>query len=604
MKSRSRRIATATAAALAVGCLSISAPGAAQAQGSGASADASPQAAATTTTTTTAASSSTKTKDAKYKKSIQLLSFNDYHGHVASPDVASPSTFFGATNVGGGEYLATMLKQLRAEAPKGRSLTVAAGDLIGGSPFLSGLFHDEPSVETLNAMDLDLSSVGNHEFDEGTAELLRMQKGGCHPKDGCYFPKKKYKGADFKWLAANVVKKSNGHTLLPGTSIKKIDGVKVGFIGMTLKETPTLVSPAGVATVNFLDEVTTANAEAKKLRKQGVKAIVVLLHEGGIPTSGGVSDCNGVSTPISTIQAAMDPSIDMLVTGHTHQAYVCSMTDPAGKPRLVTSAGSYGRVVTETNLVIDRRTGDVDRTATAAENHLVAGVAADPKVTSIVAKWNAIAAPLAGRVVGTVAEDITGDANGNRGIETPMADVVADAILASTDGADEGGAQIAFMNVGGVRASLLYNTITNGEKPGEVTYAEGYAVNPFGNLIVSVDMTGADIKAALEQQYVPTRSRKYLALGVSKGFTYTWDDAQAQGSKVVAGSMKLNGVAIEANQTYRVAMYSFLAEGGDSFSAFKNGTKLLGGPEDLAAFVAYLGANPGLTAPASRVEGL
>ena len=543
-----------------------------------------------------------KYKDEGRLQSIQLLSFNDYHGHVASPDVSGTSTYFGETDLGGGQYLATELKNLRQGAPKGRTLTVAAGDLIGGSPFLSGLFHDEPSVESLNTMGLDISSVGNHEFDEGTTELLRMQRGGCHPDDGCYFPEDPYAGADFSWLAANVVKKDGSGTLLPGTSIRKIDGMKVGFIGMTLEETPTLVSPAGVSTVSFKDEVETANAEAAKLKARGVKSIVVLLHEGGTPTSGGVSDCDGVSGPIEQIAADMTADIDTLVTGHTHQAYVCKVADPKGNPRLVTSAGSYGRVVTETNLVIDRRTGDVDRDATTAANHLVSEVAADADVTAVYDKWNAIAAPIAGRVVGSITEDITGDASGNRGIETPMADLVADSILWNTDGADEGGAQLAFMNVGGVRASLRMDNIYGTESRGEVTYGEAYAVNPFGNLLVTVDLTGADIKAALEQQYDPNRSRKYLALGVSEGFSYTWDDTQAQGSKV--SNMQLNGVAIDESATYRVAMYSFLAEGGDSFSAFANGTNLVGGPEDLASFVDYLGANPGLSAPADRIEGL
>ncbi len=532
-------------------------------------------------------------------QTVQILSFNDYHGHIESPDVLEDDPddyFYGANDVGGGEYLATKIKELRAEAPKGRSLTVAAGDLIGGSPFLSGLFHDEPSVETLGevGIGLDVSSVGNHEFDEGTTELLRMQYGGCHPVDGCYFPDEPYAGADFEWLAANVQLNDDSGTLLPGTSVQKVAGMKIGFIGMTLEATPTLVSPAGVADVTFTDEVETANAEAAKLQDMGVEAIVVLLHEGGF-NSGDYSECVGVSDPIATIATEMDAAIDMVVTGHTHNPYVCYFDDPDGDPRLVTSAASYGRIVTETSLVIDRRTGDVDRAATTAQNHLVTDVAADPGVTAIVEKWNALSEPIAARVVGTAAEDITGDASGDRGIETPMVDLVADAILFGTDGADEGGAEIAFMNVGGVRDSL---------DEGPITYADAYDVNPFGNLLVSIDMTGAQIKEALEQQYVPGRSREYLALGVSEGFTYTWDDTQPVGSKVVASSMMLNGAPIEMGETYRVAMYNFLAEGGDQFTAFTAGTNLLGGPEDLANFVAYLEANPGLEAPEDRVAGL
>lgn len=538
--------------------------------------------------------------------SVQLLSFNDYHGHLEATDPPLNATLDPSqTPVGGAEYLSSKLTELRGDAPGGNSLTVAAGDLIGGSPFLSGLFHDEPSVESLNAMGLDVSSVGNHEFDEGTDELLRMQNGGCHPTDGCYFPDQPYQGADFQWLAANVVKKDGSGTLLPGTSIKNIAGTKVGFIGMTLEATPTLVSPAGVSSVEFRDEVQTANQQAQVLKKQGVKAIVVLLHEGGYQ-SGTYQGCEGISEPITQIAAQMTPEVDQIVSGHTHQPYVCSLPDPEGNPRLVTSAADYGRVVTESTMVINKRSGEVMRDRSTATNHLVERTTADPKQTAIINKWKSLSEVVGARVIGTVAEDILGDSSGDRGIETPMADMIADSILAATDGADEGGAQISFMNVGGVRASLRYAPKYT-EGPGEVTYKEAYDVLPFGNRIVTVSMTGAQIEEALEQQYQPVEargSRPMLALGVSEGFTYDWDASQPQGSRVVAGSMALNGTPIDPNATYRVSMYNFLAEGGDLFSAFTEGTDLTGGPEDLAALEAYLGANPGLTAPESRVGGL
>lgn len=534
---------------------------------------------------------------------VQLLSFNDYHGHLEATDgpldeQLDPSQ----TEVGGAEYLATKLDELRSEAGDKKSLTVAAGDLIGGSTFLSGLFHDEPAVETLETMGLDLSSVGNHEFDEGTEELLRMQHGGCHPEDGCYFPDEPYDGADFPWLAANVVDKESGESLLPGTAVRRVQGVRIGFIGMTLEDTPTLVNPAGVASVEFRDEVETANAQAAALQQQGVEAIVVLLHEGG-NQAGTYNECVGISGPIVDIAENLDPAIDSVVTGHTHQPYVCNVPDPAGEPRMVTSAASYGQVVTETTLRIDRRSKDVVRENVEATNHLVTRDEADPEQTKILEKWNAIAAPLATRVVGTVAEDITGHSNTCRCEETPMADLVADAILWGTAPADQGGAQISFMNVGGVRASLPVAP-TYDEGPGEITYAEAYDVAPFGNLLVSMDLTGAQVKAVLEQQYDPSRGRQYLALGVSEGFSYEWDDSQPEGSKVVAGSMTLDGVPLEMDQTYRVSTLDFLANGGDDFTAFTDGTNVLGGAEDLANLVAYFEANPGLTAPADRVGGL
>ena len=536
--------------------------------------------------------------------SVQLLSFNDYHGHLeAKNNETGP---IGGVDVGGAEYLASTLAKLRAG--HANTATVAAGDLIGGSTFLSGMFHDEPAVETLNAMGLDVSSVGNHEFDEGTSELLRMQQGGCHPEDGCYFPDQPYAGADFQWLAANVIRKDNGQPLLPATWVKKFDGVKVGFIGMTLEATPTLVSPKGVASVDFKDEVETANKQAAILKKQGVEAIVVLLHEGGYQ-EGKYNECEGITDPIVQIAAQLDPEIDSVITGHTHQAYVCQIPDPDGVDRLVTSAASYGRIVTETNLVIDRRNKDVVRDSSSATNHLVARAAVQPDATqsAILAKWNELAGPIKGEVVGSVAEDITGDAGGNRGIETPMADLVADSILWGTDDANEGAAQISFMNVGGVRGSFIYNAITNGEAPGEITYEEAYLVAPFGNLLVSMDLTGAQIKTVLEQQYQPVAargSRPMLALGVSEGFTYEWDASQPQGSRVVNGTMALNGVPLDLNATYRVSTLNFLADGGDLFTGFTAGTNVAGGPEDLANLVDFLKANPGLTAPASRVAGL
>lgn len=532
---------------------------------------------------------------------VQLLSFNDFHGHLEATDgPLSKTQDPSQTPVGGAEHLAAKLDQLRTAD----SLTVAAGDLIGGSPFLSGLFHDEPAVDSLNALGLDVSSVGNHEFDEGTDELLRMQEGGCHPVDGCYFPTP-YPGADFQWLAANVVKKDGSGTLLPGTSVKEIAGTKVGFIGMTLEATPTLVSPAGVSTVEFKDEVETANQQAEVLKEQGVKAIVVLLHEGGYQT-GTYDGCEGISEPIAQIAATMTPEVDQIITGHTHQAYVCSLPDPAGNDRLVTSAADYGRAVTETNLVINERSGEVMRDHSTATNHLVTQESKDAEQTAIIEKWKALSETAGARVVGSVAEDILGDSSGNRGIETPMADLVADALLAGTDGPDEGGAQIAFMNVGGVRASLR-TAPKYAEAPGDVIYKEAYDVMPFGNRLVTISMTGAQIEEVLEQQYQPIAargSRPMLALGVSEGFTYDWDTSQPQGSRVVPGSMALDGEPIDPTATYRVGTLNFLQEGGDSFTAFTEGTELTGGPEDLSALVDYLGDNPGVTAPESRVGGL
>ena len=536
---------------------------------------------------------------------VQLLSFNDYHGHLEATDrpLASDPA---ATPAGGVEYLSAKLTQLRAKVGDANSLTVAAGDTIGGSTFLSGMFHDEPSVESLNTLGLDVTSVGNHEFDEGTAELLRMQRGGCHPVDGCYFPDQPYAGANYPYLAANVFKKSDNKLLLPGTTVRKVGGVPIGFIGLTLKGTPSLVDPAGVASVRFADEVQTVNQQAGALNRRGVKAIVVLIHQGGeqSPTTSNYDGCQGFNGPIADMAPRFSALVDVVVSGHTHQPYVCTQTDPQGRPRLLTSAASYGQMVTETYFNINSVTKDINRNSFVSHNVVVdRSSTPDPAETAVISKWQALAGPIAGAVVGTVAQDVTGDSGGNRGIETPMGDLIADAILWGTQ---SGNTQLAFMNVGGVRNSFLVNGIANGEKPGEITYTEAYNVAPFGNLLVSLDMTGQQIKDTLEQQFIAGRpgGRDALGLGVSAGFSYTWDATQPQGSKVVPGTMSLHGVPMDMAATYRVGTINFLANGGDSFSGFMAGTNLLGGKEDLANLVDYLGAHPGITPPADRVTGL
>lgn len=532
---------------------------------------------------------------------VQVLSFNDYHGHLEAVDNArlTPAQDPDQHLVGGVEYLATTLSALRTKSFEDQTVTVAAGDLIGGSPFLSGLFQDEPSVESLNLVGLDISSVGNHEFDEGTEELWRMQHGGCHPEKGCFFPEEPYAGADFNWLAANVVNRegepNEGEPFLPGTEVRDLGGVEVGFIGMTLEATPTLVSPGGVATVEFLDEVETANAAAAELQEAGVEAIVVLLHEGGFQP-GLYNGCEGISGPIVDIVEGFDPAIDLVVTGHTHQPYICDIPDANGDSRYVTSANQYGRVVTETDLVVSQATGDVVRDRVYSDNHLVLRTAADPALTALIDKWSALADEFAGQVVGEVTEDITGDESTCRCTETSLGNLIADAILWGTEGDDGGNAEIAFMNIGGIRASLIYDAISHGEQPGEITYAESFAVAPFGNILVTLDLTGEQVKEVLEQQYIPTRGRPYLHLATSEGFSYTWDKAAEQGSQI--SEIELDGVPIDPEATYRVATLNFLAEGGDQFTAFTQGTNLVGGPEDLANLVAFFGAASPMDPPA------
>ncbi|MCK6540457.1 MAG: bifunctional metallophosphatase/5'-nucleotidase, partial [Anaerolineales bacterium] len=499
---------------------------------------------------------------------LQLLAFNDYHGHVMPNEAGTVD----GIPAGGGEYLSTKLNELRAGNE--HSLTVAAGDLIGGSPAFSGLFHDEPSVESLNAMMLDVSSVGNHEFDEGVTELLRMQNGGCHPVDGCYFPNEPFAGADFQWLAANVVNETTGETPLPPYWIKEVDGVKVGFIGMTLEATDTLVAAAGIQGWDFLDEAETANALVPVLNAQGVDAIVVLLHEGGsqTPPPGDFNACVGISGPIVTINNALDPEIDALITGHTHLPYNCVLPDAAGQPRIVTSAYSYGRIVSELQLVLDKRTNDVRRDLSASQNHLVdrTTLTPDPVIAAVIAKWQPLFAAAGNTPVGTITTDINRGVNGedNRGVESNLGNLIADAQLWATS---SNGAQIAFMNPGGVRANLTYLSSPVGEGDGVVTFSEAFAVQPFGNTLKTFPMTGAQIISVLQQQCQPAgSSRPFLHLGVSQGFTYDLATTIVGGNctSVSITNVKLNGVPLDPAATYVVTVNNFLADGGDNFTTF------------------------------------
>lgn len=530
---------------------------------------------------------------------VNVLSFSDFHGHLTAEDPPfDPEVDPSQTPVGGAPHLAAHLKKHRGTG----SATVSVGDNIGGSTFLSGMFHDEPTMEILDAMGVAASAVGNHEFDEGTNELLRMQHGGSHWKDGDYFPGKPYPGADMQYLAGNVFNKKNGRRILPATHVKEVNGVKVGFIGLVTPETTSLVSPDGISSIRFDDMAKRANTAASWLsHAKGVETIVVLVHEGG-NQKGTFNECSSLSGPIVELNKRINSRVDGIVSGHTHAAFNCTLEDWKGGQRPVVASGDWGRAFNKMSFTVDRRTGDVAKKYSKATNRLTTRDISDPEVDAIVKKWQEKAGPERAKVVGNVTEDITGDASGDRGVETPMADLVADSILWGTKAEAKGGAEISFMNVGGVRASLLRDTITNGEAVGEVTYEEAYQVAPFGNLVVTIDMKGADIKEALEQQYDPSRGRQYLALGVSDGFTYTWDDSKPQGQKV--SEMKLDGTPIETDQSYKVSTLSFLQEGGDGFTGFAKGTNLVGGPEDLDNLVKYLQANPDLTAPQDRVKGL
>ncbi|MCW8220841.1 bifunctional metallophosphatase/5'-nucleotidase [Streptomyces griseolus] len=538
---------------------------------------------------------------------VQLLSFNDLHGNLEPPagsagTVSETQADGTVTSVpaGGVEYLATSLRKAR----KGHaySVTAAGGDMVGASPLLSGLFHDEPTIEALNKIDLDVTAVGNHEFDEGATELARLQNGGCHPVEGCYEKGKKFKGADFPYLAANVTSEKTGKPILKPYTVWKKNGVKIGFIGVTLEGTPDIVTANGVKGLKFHDEIETVNKYAKELDRQGVKSIVALIHEGGAPASTSYNyDCDspgagdGISGPIVDIAKGISPKVDALVTGHTHQAYVCTVPDPSGKPRMVTSAASFGKLYTDTTLTYDLRTKDIVRTSVKSANHVVSrDQAKATDMTKLIARWNKLAAPIANKPQGWISADING--RGATTPELPLGDLIADAQLEGLAPADKGGAVVAFMNPGGIRADLVY-AASGGEGDGVVTYGEAFTVQPFTNMMNVVDLTGAQLVAALQQQVSGSNEASPKILQISEGLTYTLDLTKSGADRVVAGTIRLNGEAIDPAKTYRVAMNEFLAGGGDGFAALGEGTNKLVGPSDLDVFNDYLAAHSTATAP-------
>src|SRR3954451_2261739 len=563
---------------------------------------------------------------------IQLLSFNDLHGNLEPPAGSGGRITTGYTEsaaapfaavpthveAGGTQYLATHL----ANARQGHrnTATVAAGDLIGASPLLSAAFHDEPTIEAMNALKLDATAVGNPEFDEGYRELQRMEYGGCiddgagqNNQNSC--ADHVFAGASFPILAANVHYTGSTRTILPPYWVKRFaGGAKIGFIGMTLKETPTIVTQSGIQGLTFEDEARTANALVPVLRRQGVKAIVVLLHQGGTPATTTFTAAHGTyqvappydatcstqtrdgvkgaqltdDSPVLDITRKLDPQIDMVISGHTHQPYVCSQADPRGRQRLITSASSFGRLFTETNLTYDLRRGDIKRSSVRGSNLVVTrDVAADPAQSALIARYKDLVKPIESKVLGQVAGAATLPRTSSADVETSLGRLIADAQKNDPSVVSGGrAAQIAFMNPGGIRTDLV--PAANGD----VTYGSAFAVQPFNNYVVSMDMTGQQIYDLLEQQFsglnAGTNSK---VLQVSEGFTYSYSTGAPAGSKVVPGSVRLNGTPLSPTATYRVAANSFLSDGGHNFAAFAAATNKLIGGLDIDAFAAYLTAH-------------
>lgn len=517
---------------------------------------------------------------------VQLLAINDFHGHLEPP--SAPLDLRGAQGearepvaAGGAAQLATLVNALRKEQPN--TLFVSSGDLIGASPPVSALFRDEPTIEAMNLMGLDINGVGNHEFDHGTQELLRLAQGGCHPQRGC-FDGRPYRGARFDILAANVLTES-GATLFPATVIKTVAGVKLGFIGLTLRDTPQMVTPASIRGLKFEDEIAAIRRNAQALRAQGAQAVIVLLHQGGTQ-AGGINDCQDLQGPVVRIAQGVLPQVDALLSAHTHQAYVC-MID--GKP--VTSAGSYGRLLTQLKLKIDPARGAV--VGSAAQNLVVrASLAPEPRIAALVADYQARSKPQRERVIGCLPGELSNvpGANGQSALGQWIAD--AQLLIARRE---LGAGDVAFMNPGGIRAPLKR------QPDGCVQYGDAFTTQPFGNSITVLELDGAQLLAVLERQLQRARP---LLLQASAGLRYEYDLRRPAGARVLPGSVTIDGRPLDAARSYRVVVNSFLASGGDGFVEFAAGRNARSGPGDVEAIEAALQAKLPLPAALDQIRRL
>ena len=543
---------------------------------------------------------------------VHLLAYNDFHGTLDP----GGQTLYGEF-AGGGAYLAKAVKDKQAQYGADQA-TVFAGDGIGASQLANGLFHEEPATIIANLLHTDFASVGNHEFDKGSAELLRIQNGGCHA-DGCTgapyalvngSTTNTFPGADFQYLSANVVVDATGKTLFPAYGVKQFPTglgnhkVGVGFIGEVLKDTPTIVTPTGVAGLTFQDEADAANRAVAQLRDQGVKTSVLVIHQGGFQTAATLNGCAGnlAGSPIADIAQRLDPSIKVIISAHTHAEYRCTITTN-GVTRLITSASSFGRVLSDVTLQVKDTTGEL--VSAAAENILVknalnrpgTGVVrqpdpslADPTVAAVVNQYVTASAPLANQVIGKIQGDLTRTASPLG--ESTLGDVIADAQYQATKTTALGGAQLAFMNPGGIRADMLTTDVSSGgEAIGEVTYGEAFLVQPFGNSLVTKTMTGDEIHRVLEQQFGGCGGQTApKTLQISSTLKYESIPGAATCAAKV-GRIWVSGVLVNSTDTFRVTMNNFIATGGDGFTVFNEGTDALGGAQDIDALKDYFAAN-------------
>jgi len=529
---------------------------------------------------------------------VQVLALNDFHGNLEPPQGHDGTVVQeGGARIpaGGAVYLAAHVRRLAAENPN--TVVVSAGDLTGASPLVSNLFEDEPTILVMNRLGLDFEGVGNHDFDRGLGELRRLGRGGlaqgASSRPGSA-NEPAFSGARFQYLAANVLG-VDGKPVLPPYGVKELGGVKVAFIGMTLQGTRTVTTKQAVEGLTFENEAKTANALLPELRAQGVATTVILLHEGGFQGPGGSFDsCKGLSGDIMPVLEQLDPAFRVVVTAHTHQAYNCNIGG-----RLVTSAGSYGRLVTDIDLAIDPSKRELVQ-ATAHNVAVTRDIAPDPVVATILAEYEGRARPITDKVIGYQRGSFTRDPKTahSPSCETPLGDLIADSQLAATRNA---GAVLALMNPGGIRTDLVAQGPDTASQP--ILYGTAFEVEPFANRLITLTLTGAQLHAVLERQFGGERAR---VLSVSKGFAYAYAyDAAARSATVPPASMRLAGKVIDPAKRYRVTVNSFLAQGGDGFTVLRDAPERTEGMLDIEAFAGNITRESSIAkplAPPARLE--
>jgi 2',3'-cyclic-nucleotide 2'-phosphodiesterase / 3'-nucleotidase / 5'-nucleotidase len=488
---------------------------------------------------------------------IQLLGINDYHGQLDTWRSIKDKDGNVVDYSGGIEYLAAYLKEREATNPA-NTLMLAAGDQVGASAPVSALLQDEPTIRFMNEIGFDAATIGNHEFDEGVPEMLRLINGGEHPATVEKYGK--FEGADFPYVAANVEYKDTGKLVLDPYTIKEVDGVKVGIIGVVTTETPNIVIPKAVKDVVFTDEVTAINKYTKELQAKGVKSIVVLAHNPGSSKTDGTE----AAGEVVDFAKKVDPEVDVIYGAHDHKYLRATVNGIT-----VVQSWSYGTAFSDIDLYIDPTTGDVikDKTKADVVDTLHSKIEADAKIKTELDEYKEAVAPIVNEVIGVAGMELTRTPNESG--EQILGNIIADAMRAEMK------TDMAFMNPGGIRNDL---------NKGEITWGELFGVQPFGNDLVKMTVTGEIIRELLNQQWADPTRAKMLQIS---GLHYTYDDTLEPGKRILDIYLE-NGKKIDPTGDYTITVNNFMAGGGDGYQALLKGKDSVIGPTDLQGLINYV----------------